>query len=108
MRVDVYGLGYVGCVTAACLASEGHSVVGIDIDASKVETVRAGVNPVAEEGLEAPEHRRRAVRLRRDAVHEVGAREVQPLLRDRATHVVEEVGPVAEVRTDPVHEVPLA
>ena len=36
MRVSVFGLGYVGCVTAACLARAGHSVVGVDVNAEKV------------------------------------------------------------------------
>ena len=33
MRVSVFGLGYVGCVTAACLARAGHEVVGVDVNA---------------------------------------------------------------------------
>ena len=36
MNVSVFGLGYVGCVTAACLARDGHHVVGVDVNAEKV------------------------------------------------------------------------
>jgi GDP-mannose 6-dehydrogenase len=53
MKVAVFGLGYVGTVTAACLASKGHDVWGVDVDAAKVGEVRAGRSPVAEPGLEA-------------------------------------------------------
>jgi GDP-mannose 6-dehydrogenase len=50
--VAVFGLGYVGSVTAACLASIGHRVVGIDSDAHKVECLNAGKAPFFEPGLE--------------------------------------------------------
>jgi len=48
----VLGLGYVGCVTAACLAEIGHRVTGVDRDAFKVESVRGGRAPFFEAGLE--------------------------------------------------------
>jgi GDP-mannose 6-dehydrogenase len=51
MKVAVVGLGYVGTVTAACLASSGHDVWGVDVDAAKVDEIRAGRSPVAEPGL---------------------------------------------------------
>lgn len=51
-QIAVLGLGYVGCVTAACLAHVGHRVVGVDRDQFKVDTVRAGRAPFFEPGLE--------------------------------------------------------
>jgi GDP-mannose 6-dehydrogenase len=51
-RVAVLGLGYVGCVTAACLAATGHTVCGADRDEHKVESVRRGEAPFYEPGLE--------------------------------------------------------
>src|ERR1700685_2969156 len=51
MKVAVVGLGYVGTVTAACLASHGHDVWGIDVDAAKVAEIASGQSPVAEPGL---------------------------------------------------------
>lgn len=51
MRVSVFGLGYVGCVTGACLARAGHEVLGVDVSAEKVAMVNAGVSPVVEPGL---------------------------------------------------------
>jgi GDP-mannose 6-dehydrogenase len=51
MRVSVFGLGYVGCVTAACLARQGHQVVGVDINSEKVAMVNAGASPIVEPGL---------------------------------------------------------
>ena len=51
-QIAVVGLGYVGCVTAACLAKLGHRVVGIDKDAHKVENVNARRAPFYEPGLD--------------------------------------------------------
>ena len=52
MRIAVFGLGYVGTVTAAGLASRGHEVCGVDVDAVKVEHLRAGRSPVVEPGID--------------------------------------------------------
>jgi GDP-mannose 6-dehydrogenase len=51
MRVSVFGLGYVGSVTAACLAKAGHEVTGVDLSQEKVAMVNDAVPPVVEEGL---------------------------------------------------------
>ena len=51
-QVAIFGLGYVGCVTAACFASLGHRVTGVDKDFYKVEKVRAGEAPFFEPGLD--------------------------------------------------------
>lgn len=52
MRVSVFGLGYVGCVTAACLAQLGHTVIGVDVQTGKVEALNRGHAPVLEPGLD--------------------------------------------------------
>jgi len=52
MRVAVFGLGYVGSVTAAVLAREGHDVWGVDIDPTKTRLVSQGRSPVIEPGLD--------------------------------------------------------
>jgi GDP-mannose 6-dehydrogenase len=52
MNVAVFGLGYVGCVTGAQLAAEGHTVIGVDVNAEKVMRVRQGASPIVEPGLE--------------------------------------------------------
>jgi len=51
MKVAVIGLGYVGTVTAACLAANGHDVWGVDVDSAKVAEVSDGHSPVTEPGL---------------------------------------------------------
>jgi GDP-mannose 6-dehydrogenase len=50
-NIAVIGLGYVGCVTAACLSSLGHTVTGVDRDEHKVNSVLSGVAPFFEPGL---------------------------------------------------------
>ncbi len=52
MRVAVLGLGYVGTVTAAGLASQGHEVIGVDVDQVKIDCIRRGESPVVEPGLD--------------------------------------------------------
>jgi GDP-mannose 6-dehydrogenase len=52
MKVAIFGLGYVGSVTAACLAAYGHDVWGVDVDTAKVEPITEGRSPVVEPGLD--------------------------------------------------------
>jgi GDP-mannose 6-dehydrogenase len=52
MRVSVFGLGYVGCVSAASLAADDHRVIGVDVNGDKVNTVNAGRSPIVEPGLD--------------------------------------------------------
>src|SRR5215475_2576797 len=69
-NLAVFGLGYVGSVTAACFASRGHQVIGVDTNHQKLDLLRQGIPPVAEPGL--PELVQSAVRNRRLCVtHDV-------------------------------------
>ena len=51
MDISIFGLGYVGTVCAGCMASEGHTVVGVDVNAAKVEGMNAGIAPIVEPKL---------------------------------------------------------
>ncbi len=53
MRICVIGTGYVGLVTAACLAEVGHYVIGLDVDQDKLNKLTEGVMPIHEPGLDA-------------------------------------------------------
>jgi GDP-mannose 6-dehydrogenase len=53
MNVSVFGLGYVGSVSAASFAADGHTVVGVDVNPEKVASLNAGRSPIIEKGLDA-------------------------------------------------------
>ena len=51
MNISIFGLGYVGAVSLACLVRDGHRVVGVDVDQAKLDLIAAGKTPVVEEGM---------------------------------------------------------
>lgn len=52
MKIAIFGMGYVGCTAAACISSQGHTVVGIDVSSKKVDAINAGLSPIHEPGID--------------------------------------------------------
>ncbi|MEW5323312.1 UDP-glucose/GDP-mannose dehydrogenase family protein [Geobacillus thermoleovorans] len=63
MKITIAGAGYVGLVTAACLADKGHDVICVDVDGEKIHLLNKGIVPIYEPGLE-PLIERNSARLR--------------------------------------------
>ena len=60
MRISIFGLGYVGAVTAGCLTEQGHEVIGVDVHPQKVRDLNEGRAPIIEPGLDQLLHEAQA------------------------------------------------
>ena len=80
MKVSVFGLGYVGSVSAASFAADGHTVVGVDVNPDKVASLNEGRSPIVEKGLDELIRDNAANgRLRATTQHQRGRRRDRPV-----------------------------
>ena len=117
-RIAVFGMGYVGCVSAACLASRGNQVVGVDVSPDKVAMVSEGRTPVVEErigDLIAEQVREGRLRATTDAAEAIAATDIAlvcvgtpstpagDLTTTYLEQVADEIGTALRDRDGPLH-----
>ncbi len=116
MRISIFGLGYVGCVSAACFAKNGHTVLGVDVNAAKRDILAEGRSPVVEKDLEqliAAAVASGALRTAADAAEAVAHSDISlicvgtpsrsnaSLDLDYVARVCEEIGQALQTKAEP-------
>jgi len=76
MRINIYGLGYVGCVSATCLANSGFNVTGVDVDGLKVDMINKGKTPIVEPELQGAIRKAVASKKLRATTNDIGPADI--------------------------------
>jgi GDP-mannose 6-dehydrogenase len=76
MRINIYGLGYVGCVSATCLANSGLDVTGVDVDRLKVDMINKGKTPIVEPELQGAIRKAVASKKLRATTNDIGPADI--------------------------------
>ncbi len=119
MKISIFGIGYVGCVSAACFAHAGHDVIGVDVNPTKVDIINSGKSPIVEPQMNELIHdvvKAGKLRATTDSIEAVKSSDISlvcvgtpskpngSLNLEHVAHVCEEIGAALATKDNTSHD----